>query len=181
LAVDSEFDLVHKFVPAIVNCTTISSDAATQALQQNTWMHLACHGKQRRTQSYNSHFIMRDKHLTLLDIMERDIPHAEFAFLSACHTAVGDGETLDEVIYLAAGLQFSGLRPSLVRCGRSTILLQNPSSKLSICSSGGWFSFISVCSTLYYYCLVHIHKLLIFDRLSSCCKNDFYIFLRSSL
>jgi hypothetical protein len=32
----------------------------------------------------------------------------KFAFLSACHTAVGDQETPDEVIHLAAGLQFSG-------------------------------------------------------------------------
>ncbi|KAG1849469.1 CHAT domain-containing protein [Suillus subluteus] len=53
---------------------------------------------------------MKDKPLTLLDIMEKDIPHAEFAFLSACHTAVGDEETPDEVIHLAAGLQFSGFK-----------------------------------------------------------------------
>ncbi|KAG1873811.1 CHAT domain-containing protein [Suillus subluteus] len=39
-----------------------------------------------------------------------NIPHAEFAFLSACHTAVGDEETPDEVIHLAAGLQFSGFK-----------------------------------------------------------------------
>ncbi|KAG1887597.1 CHAT domain-containing protein [Suillus subluteus] len=112
LAVDSELELVHKLVPATANRTTISGDAATragalEALQQNTWVHLACHGKQDRTQPYDSHFVMRDAHLTLLDIMERDIPHAEFAFLSACHTAVGDEETPDEVIHLAAGLQFS--------------------------------------------------------------------------
>ncbi|KAG1888200.1 hypothetical protein F4604DRAFT_1716012 [Suillus subluteus] len=50
---------------------------------------------------------MRDKPLTLLDIMENDTPHAEFAFLSACHTAVGDEETPDEVIHLVAGLRFS--------------------------------------------------------------------------
>ncbi|KAG1775493.1 CHAT domain-containing protein [Suillus placidus] len=115
LAVDSELELVHKLVPAMANCTTISGDAATragalQALQQNTWVHLACHGKQDPKQPYNSHFVMRGEHLTLLDIMERDIPHAEFAFLSACHTAVGDEETPDEVIHLAAGLQFSGFK-----------------------------------------------------------------------
>ncbi|KAG1873966.1 CHAT domain-containing protein [Suillus subluteus] len=115
LAVDSELELVHKLVPATANRTAISGDAATQAgaldaLQQNTWVHLACHGKQDRTQPYDSHFAMRDAHLTLLDIMERDIPHAEFAFLSACHTAVGDEETPDEVIHLAAGLQFSGFK-----------------------------------------------------------------------
>ncbi|KAG2089824.1 CHAT domain-containing protein, partial [Suillus cothurnatus] len=115
LAVDSELELVHKLVPATANRTSISGDAATRvgalkALQENTWVHLACHGKQDRTQPYDSHFVMKDEHLTLLDIMERDIPHAEFAFLSACHTAVGDEETPEEVIHLAAGLQFSGFK-----------------------------------------------------------------------
>jgi CHAT domain-containing protein len=115
LAVDSELELVQKLVPTTANRTTVSGDAATRAgalkaLQENTWVHLACHGKQDRTQPYNSHFVMRDEHLTLLDIMEKDIPHAEFAFLPACHTAVGDEETPDEVIHLAAGLQFSGFK-----------------------------------------------------------------------
>ncbi|KAG1827878.1 CHAT domain-containing protein [Suillus variegatus] len=115
LAVDSELELVHKLVPATARHTTISGDAATragalEALQQSTWVHLACHGKQDPKQPYNSHFVMRDEDLTLLDIMERDTPHAEFAFLSACHTAVGDEDTPDEVIHLAAGLQFSGFK-----------------------------------------------------------------------
>jgi CHAT domain-containing protein len=115
LAVDSELELVHKLVPATASHTTISGDAATRAgafkaLEENTWVHLACHGKQDAAQPYHSHFVMRDEHLTLLDIMERDIPRAEFAFLSACHTAVGDKETPDEVVHLAAGLQFSGFK-----------------------------------------------------------------------
>ncbi|KAG2038422.1 CHAT domain-containing protein [Suillus americanus] len=115
LAVDSELELVRKLVPVTANRTTISGDAATRAgalvaLEENTWVHLACHGKQDPTQPYDSHFVMRDGPLTLLDIMEKDIPHAEFAFLSACHTAVGDKETPDEVIHLAAGLQFSGFK-----------------------------------------------------------------------
>ncbi|KAG2350910.1 hypothetical protein BDR05DRAFT_869882, partial [Suillus weaverae] len=71
---------------------------------------LACHGKQDSRQHYNSHFVMRDDHLTLLDNMEKDIPHAQFAFLSACHTASGDQETPDEVVHLAAGLQSSGFK-----------------------------------------------------------------------
>jgi CHAT domain-containing protein len=54
--------------------------------------------------------LSRDDHFTLLDIMDRDIPCAEFAFLSACHTAVGGKKTPDEVIHLAAGFQFSGLK-----------------------------------------------------------------------
>ncbi|KAG1901206.1 CHAT domain-containing protein [Suillus fuscotomentosus] len=101
LAVDSELELVHKLVPATANRTIISGDTAIragalEALQQNTWVHLVCHGKQDPTQPYNSHF--------------REIPRAEFAFLSACHTAIGDEKTPDEVIHLAAGLQFSGFK-----------------------------------------------------------------------
>ncbi|KAG1774210.1 CHAT domain-containing protein [Suillus placidus] len=115
LAVDSELKLVHKLIPATANRTTISGDAARragalEALQGNTWVHLACHGKQDSVQPYDSHFVMKDEHLMLLNIMERNVPHAEFAFLSACHTAVGDEETPDEVIHLTAGLQFSGFK-----------------------------------------------------------------------
>ncbi|KAG1862765.1 CHAT domain-containing protein [Suillus subalutaceus] len=115
LTVDSELELVRKLVPTTANPTTLSGDDATRAgaldaLQCNTWVHLACHGKQDREQPYYSRFAMKDKPLTLLDIMEKDIPHAEFAFLSASHTAVGDEEMPDEVIHLAAGLQFSGFK-----------------------------------------------------------------------
>ncbi|KIK40598.1 hypothetical protein CY34DRAFT_260040 [Suillus luteus UH-Slu-Lm8-n1] len=114
-AVDSELELVHKLVPPNVQFTSLSGDEATQAgaleaLRCNTWVHLACHGKQDRDQPYNSRFAMRDKPLTLLDIMENNAPQAEFAFLSACHTAAGDEETPDEDIHLAAGLQFSGFK-----------------------------------------------------------------------
>ncbi|KAG2116823.1 CHAT domain-containing protein [Suillus clintonianus] len=114
-AVDSELELVHTLIPPNIKFTNISKDEATQAgalnaLQCNTWVHLACHGKQDLEQPYNSCFSMRDKPVTLLDIMENNSPQAEFAFLSACHTAVGDEETPDEAIHLAAGLQFSGFK-----------------------------------------------------------------------
>ncbi|KAG2124896.1 CHAT domain-containing protein [Suillus clintonianus] len=114
-AVDSELELVHTLIPPNIKFTNISKDEATQAgalnaLQCNTWVHLACHGKQDLEQPYNSCFAMRDKPVTLLDIMENNSPQAEFAFLSACHTAVGDEETPDEAIHLAAGLQFSGFK-----------------------------------------------------------------------
>ncbi|KAG2136389.1 CHAT domain-containing protein [Suillus clintonianus] len=113
--VDSELEVVHNIVSSYVNFTHISGDNATQAsalnaLRCNTWVHLACHGKQDHEQPYNSRFAMRDKPLTLLDIMENNSPQAEFTFLSVCHTAVGDEQTPDEAIHLAAGLQFAGFK-----------------------------------------------------------------------
>ncbi|KAG1891856.1 CHAT domain-containing protein [Suillus fuscotomentosus] len=108
LAVDSKLELIRKLVPTTAYCITISGDAATRAsalstLQQNAWVHLACHGKQDPTEPNNSRFLMRDEHLTLLNI-------AEFAFLSACPTAMGDEKMSEEVVHLAAGLQFSGFK-----------------------------------------------------------------------
>ncbi|KAG1872199.1 hypothetical protein F4604DRAFT_1768004 [Suillus subluteus] len=51
LTIDSELELVRKLVPATVNPTTLDGEGATRAgalnaLQENTWVHLACHGKQ---------------------------------------------------------------------------------------------------------------------------------------
>ncbi|KAG2031838.1 hypothetical protein BDR03DRAFT_818584, partial [Suillus americanus] len=53
-----------------------------EALEENTCVDLACDGKQVHTQPYDSYFVMRYQFLTLFDIMETDILHAEFAFLS---------------------------------------------------------------------------------------------------
>lgn len=44
----------------------------------------------------------------LLDIVNARLPNAEFAFLSACESATGDPNTPDEVLHLAAALQFAG-------------------------------------------------------------------------
>ncbi|KAG2073862.1 hypothetical protein BDR04DRAFT_1049358 [Suillus decipiens] len=114
-SVYNELELVHKHVPPDIKFTHLSGDEATQAsaleaLRRNNWVHLACHGKQDYALPSNSHFAMRNKPLTLLDIMENDAPQAEFAFLSACHTSRSDEKLPDEVIHLTAGLQFSGFK-----------------------------------------------------------------------
>ncbi|KAG1773603.1 hypothetical protein EV702DRAFT_1048166 [Suillus placidus] len=100
-AVDSELELVHKYVPPNVKFTHLSGEEATQAstleaLQCNTWVHLACHGKQNREHPSNSHFATRNKPLTLLNIMENNAVQAEFTFLSACHATCGDEKMPDE-------------------------------------------------------------------------------------
>ncbi|KAG1752556.1 CHAT domain-containing protein [Suillus paluster] len=89
--VDIELDLVHKLVLSNFKFINLSGDDAT------------------RTGA-----LRLDQPLTLLDIMENDPLHAEFAFLSACHTAVGDEETPDEVIHFAAGLQYSGFKSVII-------------------------------------------------------------------
>ena len=53
---------------------------------------------------------MRDGPLTIREIIRSQWQNPEFAFLSACHTTVGDESSPDEAIHLAAAMQFSGFR-----------------------------------------------------------------------
>ncbi|KAF8126283.1 CHAT domain-containing protein [Boletus edulis] len=85
-------------------------DEALCTLQTNHWIHFSCHGKQDFEAPFNSHLAMADAELSLLDIIHADLSNHEFAFLSACQTAVGDKTTPDEMIHLAAGLQFTGVK-----------------------------------------------------------------------
>jgi CHAT domain-containing protein len=115
--VEPELDLVQSLLPPppTVSFTKITSIDATKsralrALRDNTWLHFSCHGTQNFDDPFKSAFLMRDQPLSLLDITQMDLSRHEFAFLSACETAVGDLATPDEVIHLAAGLQFAGVK-----------------------------------------------------------------------
>ncbi|KAF8419828.1 CHAT domain-containing protein, partial [Boletus edulis BED1] len=73
-------------------------------------VHFACHGLPDRTPPFESSFALHDGHFTIQRIMGCDLKNPEFAYLSACHTTVGDVESPDEVIHLAAAMQFIGFR-----------------------------------------------------------------------
>ncbi|KAG1796074.1 uncharacterized protein HD556DRAFT_1234876 [Suillus plorans] len=70
-AVEPELELVRRLLPPLptVSFSKITSVDATKsralhALQDNTWLHLACHGTQRFDEPFNSAFLMRDQPLT---------------------------------------------------------------------------------------------------------------------
>ena len=100
-------------MPPEVKFETVTGAAATiegavQAFRDHRWVHVACHGAQHAEKPFESWFAMRDGKLTLMRIIQERYTNSEFAFLSACHTAVGDESTPDEVLHLAAGMQFAG-------------------------------------------------------------------------
>ncbi|KAG1799048.1 CHAT domain-containing protein [Suillus plorans] len=102
--VEPELELVRSLLPSSVSFTKVTSVDATKsralhALQDNTWLHFACHGTQRFDKPFNSAFLMRDQPLSLLDITQMDLSQHQFAFLSACETALGEPTTPDEVIF----------------------------------------------------------------------------------
>ncbi|KAH7885469.1 CHAT domain-containing protein [Phlebopus sp. FC_14] len=117
--VHEELDLLSTLLPPSVEVTRLTNESATReaalaALKTHTLAHLACHGMQEHGRPFNSRFAMHDGPLSLVDIIQTDSGHqTEFAFLSACQTATGDRDAPDEVIHLAAALQFSGVRSVL--------------------------------------------------------------------
>ena len=97
--------------------TSLISDEATPAAVLNgfhhhQFVHFACHGSLEANKPFEAGFELHgDERLTLLDIVRADLPTAEFAFLSACHTAeVTEGSIMDEGLHLAAAVQYSGFR-----------------------------------------------------------------------
>jgi CHAT domain-containing protein len=90
-------------------------DAATHAtvtagLRTHMYAHFACHGEQDLHNPSTGALHLWDKPLTVLDVAELDLKHAELAYLSACRTAVGGTTLPDEAIHLAAALQLAGYR-----------------------------------------------------------------------
>ncbi|EIM86040.1 uncharacterized protein STEHIDRAFT_139826 [Stereum hirsutum FP-91666 SS1] len=88
-----------------------TADNVALALRDYPWLHLACHGH-LDPQSFASSFKLHDStRLRVIDIIKARLPNAEFAFLSACHSAAVDSRgSPDEVLHLAAAMQFSGFK-----------------------------------------------------------------------
>ena len=87
-----------------------SISRVTEELGKHQWVHLACHGLPNRKQPFESAFALHDGRFTVERIIQCDLKHPEFAYLSACHTTVGDEESPDEIIHLASAMQFAGFR-----------------------------------------------------------------------
>ena len=86
-------------------------DAVLRALRKAEWAHFACHGQLDWQKPFESSLALPGGKLTLLDIARTRLPNAEFAFLSACHTAEQRPTfALDETLHLAAAMQFCGFR-----------------------------------------------------------------------
>ena len=82
----------------------------TEELGKNEWVHFACHGILDVEQPFESAFALHDGHFTIERIIQCELRNAEFAYLSACQTTVGDEESADEVMHLASAMQFAGFR-----------------------------------------------------------------------
>ncbi|KAH9013454.1 CHAT domain-containing protein [Lactarius pseudohatsudake] len=96
--------------------TSLISEAATPAavidgFHRHRFVHFACHGTLETGKPFEAGFELYGERLTLLEIVRSRLPTAEFAFLSACHTAeVTEGSVVEEGLHLAAAVQYCGFR-----------------------------------------------------------------------
>ena len=96
--------------------TLISSRATPTAvlarLGDHPFAHIVGHGTLEPGEPFKASFkLHREQRLQLLDIVRSQLPNAEFAFLSACHSAeLTAGSIADEMLHLSTAMQFCGFR-----------------------------------------------------------------------
>ena len=94
--------------------TLANQEASVKAVLENiktaTWLHIACHGQQNATHPLHSGLLLQDGILELGKILDMNLPTAEFTFLSACQTAMGDSKLMNESMHLVGGLVAAGFR-----------------------------------------------------------------------
>ncbi len=86
--------------------------AVLERIRDHRFVHIVCHGILETGKPLDSGFkLYKGRRLSLLDVVRSRLPNAEFAFLAACHTAeLTDESPADEVLHLAAAMQFCGFR-----------------------------------------------------------------------
>ena len=109
-----EMRIVQKICPLV---ETLSGKMATpiatlDRLREYRFAHISCHGVLETGKPFDAFFELDEgAQLTLLEIVQSPLPSAEFAFLSACHTAEITEESIaNEGLHLAAAVQYSGFR-----------------------------------------------------------------------
>ena len=114
--VNEEIKVIRSLREQITVTDLISSEATpssvVEGLRGNQFAHFACHGVLDAGKPFDASFILHGgSHLTLLDIVQSQLPNVGFAFLSCCHSAeITDDGIPDEMLHLAAAMQSCGFR-----------------------------------------------------------------------
>ncbi|KAJ7856426.1 CHAT domain-containing protein, partial [Mycena leptocephala] len=88
-------------------------EAVKPQLQDCSWIHLACHGYQNLQYPTNSHLQLYGGNLNLDTILRMPLPNAQFVFLAACQTAMGDAQLVNESFHLGGGFITAGFQSAI--------------------------------------------------------------------
>ncbi|TEB25858.1 hypothetical protein FA13DRAFT_1896426 [Coprinellus micaceus] len=98
-----------------IRALNLSGDAITpkeclERMEEYSSIHLACHGIQETLNPLRSRFVFHKGGLDLNSVMQKNLPNADLAYLSACQTSAGQESLPDEAVHLAAGMLAAGYR-----------------------------------------------------------------------
>ncbi|KAJ7692212.1 CHAT domain-containing protein [Mycena rosella] len=88
-------------------------EAVKKQLQACSWIHLACHAKQDLESPRESCLSLYEGTLSLEAILGMPLPNAEFIYLAACQTAMGDSSLTNESFHLGGGFVAAGFRGAI--------------------------------------------------------------------
>ncbi|KAJ7191564.1 CHAT domain-containing protein, partial [Mycena pura] len=88
-------------------------DAVKAQLENCSWLHLACHGKQDLSEPTKSHLLLYNGNLELDTILKMPLLNSEVVFLAACQTAMGDSQIVNESFHLSGGFIAAGFRGAI--------------------------------------------------------------------
>jgi CHAT domain-containing protein len=88
-------------------------DAVKLQLHNCSWVHLACHGTQDLHEPTKSRLMLYEGDLELETILRMPLSNAEFVFLAACQTAMGDAGLVNESFHLGGGFIAAGFRSAI--------------------------------------------------------------------
>jgi CHAT domain-containing protein len=109
---ERERDLLRNlFTPAhtLLQGEEATVESVRSAMARSRWAHFCCHGGQNLAAPSQGGLILSDGVLTIADISTGQ-HDGDFAFLSACMTAVGGVFLPDEAVTLTAALWLTGYR-----------------------------------------------------------------------
>ncbi|PPR06193.1 hypothetical protein CVT26_005492 [Gymnopilus dilepis] len=98
-----------------IKATLYSDEDATvehvlESMESYACIHLACHASQNIQNPLESAIFLHNGKVEISEIMKKDLPNADLAFLSACQTSAGDYNLPEEAVHIAAGMLTAGYR-----------------------------------------------------------------------
>ncbi|KAJ7872248.1 CHAT domain-containing protein [Mycena leptocephala] len=111
----NEIKCIKQYAKGKVPVLWLDEDMATignvqKGMKESRWVHFACHGVQSTSPTESALILAGSSQLTLSNIIERSLPNADLAFLSACQATIGSKRLQDELVHLTAGMLLAGYR-----------------------------------------------------------------------
>ncbi|HEU5030390.1 MAG TPA: CHAT domain-containing protein [Spirillospora sp.] len=106
---DLLLDLVDPARRTLLEGAAATREAVRRELAHHSWIHFSCHGDQDLRDPSRGGVLLSDGVLSIVDIVGTS-GRADLTLLSACKTATGGVELVDEAMTLAAAMHYGGSR-----------------------------------------------------------------------